>query len=163
MIDFLAASYGIQQLFARFTDAAWRQDTIAFAETFGVNGEWKIAGMRFQRREEIVEACARLLGRYERIHLISPMPILHIGDGGVSGRHQMTEYSRTLGGDGVLTIGVYHDEYIEQDRHWLFAKRHFSLKYRGPFDMSGSFVDTPDYGTFPGRPHPDELTYIREG
>jgi hypothetical protein len=114
-------------------------------------------------RAEIIDGCNTLLGRYERIHLISPMPILSVtGPGEAIGRHQMTEYSKTHDGTGWLTIGVYHDRYREDGDRWRFAERHFSVKYRGPMELSGQFTDAPDYGSFPARPAADEPSYVRK-
>jgi hypothetical protein len=49
-----------------------------------------------------------------------------------------------------------------EDGQWRFALRHWSFKYRGPPDLTGTYIDTPDYGPFPGFPAPGEPTFVRK-
>ena len=68
------------------------------------------------------------------------------------------------GGAGIgktMTIGWYHDRYVEQGGLWRFARRHWNLKYRGAPDLTGLFADTPNYGALPDGPADDEATYVR--
>jgi uncharacterized protein (TIGR02246 family) len=161
MDDFIRADSGIRQLHARFTDAVWRQDADDFADCFATDGEWKIAGLHLHGRAEIADTCTRLLGRCSHIHLIVGLPILEVSGKTAIGRLGMTEFARMHDGSTAMTIGWYHDSYVEQDGAWRFAHRHWSMKYRGAPDLTGMFVDTPSYGSFPGRPGPDEPTYVR--
>lgn len=162
MTDLLSADFGIRQLHARLSDAVWRQDDQAFSGCFAADGEWKIAGLAMQGREAIAEGCRNLLGRCRRIHLITSQPILELSNGGALGRLSMTEFAIMNDGSTAMTIGYYHDRYVEEGGFWLFAARHWSVKYRGPPDLTGAFMDTPDYGSFPGRPSPDETTFVRK-
>ncbi len=161
MDDFTQADCGIRQLHARFADAAWRQDAAEFSGCFAENGVWKIAGMIKSGRAEIAEACVMMLGRCSHIHIITGLPILEVSGGTAKGRLNMTEFARMQDGSTAMTIGWYHDEYVELGGRWLFQKRHWSMKYRGPPDLTGAFADTPNYGAFPDGPTPDEATYIR--
>lgn len=162
MTDFLIADAGIRQLHARFTDAVWRQDAVLFASCFASDGIWKIAGMEMQGREAIADACTRMLGRCSHIHLIVGMPILEVSGKTATGRLNMTEFARMNDGSTAMTIGWYHDRYLEEAGQWCFQHRHWSMKYRGAPDLTGMFVDTPDYGAFPEMPGPDEPTYVRK-
>lgn len=161
MTDFMAADCGIRQLHARFADAVWRQDAASFAECFATEGVWKIAGMEMAGRDAIGTACGALLGRCERIRLITGQPILEVGDGIAAGRLPMTELTRMRDGTSALTLGTYHDRYVEEDGAWRFLWRHWTLAYRGPVDLSAAFVESPDYGAFPGAPAADEPTFVR--
>ena len=161
MDEFTIAAVGVQQLHARFADAVFRLDIDAFAECFARDGVWKIAGMELAGRQAIHEAAGQLLGRCEKIQLIAQMPILDVDGENARGRQQMTELARMPDGAGFITFGVYHDRYVLEDGRWRFARRHWAFKYRGPFDLSASFVPTPDYGTFPAGPADDEETYVR--
>ena len=67
-----------------------------------------------------------------------------------------------LDGSTAMTIGIYHDHYVDEDGRWRFQSRHWSMKYRGAPDLSGAFADTPDYGSFPDMPGADEPTYVRK-
>lgn len=161
MDEFTVAAVGVQQLHARFVDAVFRQDIEEFAACFAKYGVWKIAGMELAGREAIHAAAGKLLGRCEKIQLIAQMPILEVDGGAAQGRQQMTELARMPDGAGFITFGVYHDQYVLEDGRWRFARRHWAFKYRGPFDLSASFVATPDYGVFPDAPADDEETYVR--
>jgi len=161
MDRFTIAAVGIGQLHARFTDAVFRQDIRAFADCFAADGVWKIGGREMAGRETIFELTGAMLAYCERIQLIALQPILELTEAGATGRQQMIELSKMKDGTGAMTIGVYHDQYIEQDGAWRFARRHWSFKYRGPHDFSGMFAVTPDYGAFPGAPGADEPTYVR--
>lgn len=161
MTDMIAADFGIRQLYARFTDAVWRQDGDLFADCFASDGQWKIAGQVFDGRAAIAGACAALLGRCSHIHLITGPPILAADGGIVRGRLNMTEFARMQDGSTAMTIGWYHDHYVEEDGMWRFKLRHWSFKYRGEPDLTGFFADTANYGAFPDGPAADEATFVR--
>lgn len=161
MDEFTVAAVGIGQLHARFVDAVFRQDIREFADCFAKDGVWKIAGQNLAGRETIFESAGPMLGYCNRIQLIAPTPILELTDEGASGRQQMIELAQMKDGSGAMTIGVYHDRYVHEDGRWRFARRHWSLKYRGPADFGEAFVPTSDYGAFPSGPAEDEETYVR--
>lgn len=159
MDDFTGACVGIEQLHARFVDATFRQDSEQFAQCFAKDGVWKIAGMEMAGRDTILGRIGPMLGYCERIQLLAQTPIIELTDAGAQGRQQMVELSKLRDGTGAMTIGVYHDHYVQEDGAWRYARRFWSLKYRGPLDMSGFFAPTPDYGAFPQGPAEDEATY----
>lgn len=161
MDEFTRAAVGIGQLHARFVDAVFRQDIREFADCFAADGVWKIAGKDLQGRETIFAAAGPMLGYCERIQLLAPTPILELTDKGAIGRQQMIEYAQMKDGSGAITIGVYHDRYVVEGGRWRFARRHWSLKYRGPFAFGEAFVPTPDYGAFPAGPSEDENSFVR--
>ena len=162
MTDFVTADCGIRQLHARFVDAVWRQDAQSFSECFATTGVWKIAGMVMTGRDEIADACRNLLGRCERIQLVSGQPILEVGEGTAIGRLQMTEFAKKKDGGTAITFGVYYDRYVDEDGAWRFQWRHWSMAYHGPTDLSGTFIEPVDYGAFPGMPGADEPTFVRK-
>lgn len=161
MTDFIAADAGIRQLYARFADAVWRQDAAEFSSCFASDGLWKIAGMEIAGRARIAEMCSTMLSRCSHIHIITGLPILDVKGGTAKGRLSMTEFARMQDGSTAMTIGWYHDDYVEHDGRWRFRKRHWVMKYRGSPDLTGHFADTPDYGAFPDGPADDEPTYVR--
>jgi hypothetical protein len=163
MIDdaFLRADAGIRQLHARFVDAVWRQDAVAFGQCFARAGEWKIATLHFKGRDVIEGKVLQLLGVCERIALIPGQPLLELTAAGASGRVPMTELAKMKDGSSAMTLGIYYDRYVEEEGRWRFAWRHWGLHYRGPVDLSAEFVHCPDYGPPPGLPGPDEPTYTR--
>jgi uncharacterized protein (TIGR02246 family) len=161
MSSFADADAGIRQLHARFADAVWRQDATEFAACFAQDGLWKIAGMEVSGRAEIEEMCPKMLGRCTHIHLMTGQAILQVNGDTAKGRLAMTEFARMNDGSTAMTIGWYHDDYVVEDGRWRFAKRHWSMKYRGPPDLTGHFADTPNYGAFPDGPAADAATYVR--
>ena len=161
--DMLAADFGIRQLYARFADAAWRQDADQLAACWATDGWWKIAGLTMTGRAQIAQAGGQLLGHCSRVHLVTGLPIVERDGDGVVGRVPMTELAWLPDGNQFMTVGIYHDRYVQEGGQWRFAERFWSLKFRGPVDLSAPLVDTPDYGAFPNRPGPDETTYVRKG
>lgn len=161
MTDFVVAECGIRQLHARFVDAVWRKDADAFANCFAVDGEWKIAGLHIRSRAEIGATFARLLAACAKVNILGGPPLLDIGEGTATGRITCTELAKMGDGSAAMSIGIYYDRYVEDGDRWLFQWRHFSLHYRGPVDLSGDLVDSPDYGPPPGMPGADEPTLTR--
>ncbi len=88
-------------------------------------------------------------------------PVLEVGQGVASARVQVTELAKMADGSSAMTLGVYYDRYVEEGGRWRFQWRHFSLHYRGPVDLSGALVESPDYGPPPGMPSADEPTLTR--
>ena len=58
MTDFAATEAAIRQLHARYVDAVWRKDYVAFGDCFTTDAEWRIAGMVLHGRAEIVATLA---------------------------------------------------------------------------------------------------------
>lgn len=161
MSDFMEAECAIRQIYARFSDAAFRQDADAYADLFAEDGEWKIAGMHLKGREEIRATFGKLLGYTKKVTLLLGLPLLEVdGDTAIS-RISCTELTKMPDGSSSLAIGIYYDRFVKQGGSWVFQWRHFSLTYRGPMDYSEQLVESPDYGPFPGMPAPDEPTQTR--
>lgn len=168
MTSFAEAHAGITQLHARFIDAVWRQNATDFADCFAREGVWKIAGNVIGGpanggRSAIAEACRTMLGRCSHIQLIVQPTIVEVtGEGTAIGRHHMVEMARMLDGSTAMTLGIYYDTFVEEQHRWRYLRRHWSMQYRGPFDLTGMFVDSPDYGSFPAMPPADAPTYVRK-
>jgi ketosteroid isomerase-like protein len=156
--EFVIAECGIRQLHARFTDAVWRKDQAAFADCFSLDAVWKIAGMQFDGRANIATAFDNLLGRCERVRLITETPLIELAGAVALGRTPVTEMAKMPDGSAALTIGIYHDQYVNEGQFWRYSSRHFSLHYRGPFEMPADLVASPDYGRFPTMPQNNEVT-----
>lgn len=164
MTDFVTAECGIRQLYARFVDAVWRKDDTAFAACWAEDAEWKIATLHMHGREEIRSTFAKLLGACQRVQFIPGPVLLELGaDGTALGRVNCTELAKMGDGSAAMTLGVYHDRYVQEaDGRWVFKLKHFGLHYRGPVDFSGEIVtESPDFGPFPNFPAPDAPTYTR--
>jgi len=159
MNDLMVADFEIRQLYARFIDAAWRQDGKAYAELFAEEGEWKLASKHFKGKEEIGKAFEFLLGFAKKVQMIVGQPILEVDGDTATARTSCTEITKMPDGSSVLAIGIYYDRFVKVDGRWLFRWRHFGLHYRGPMDFSAGMVEeSPDFGPFPGMPEWDEPT-----
>ena len=73
----------------------------------------------------------------------------------------MVEMVRMLDGSTAMTLGICHDHFVHEQHRWRYHKRHWSMQYGGPFDLTGMFVDSPDFGSFPAMPPADAPTYVR--
>jgi uncharacterized protein (TIGR02246 family) len=159
MNDILIADYEIRQLYARFVDAAWRQDGDAYAALFTEDGEWKLAAKHLRGREEIGTTFTYLMSFTKRVQMIVGMPILDVQGDSATARVHCTELTKMPDNSSVLAIGIYYDRFARVDGRWLFKWRHFGLHYRGPMDYSAGLVEeSPDFGPFPGAPAADEPT-----
>lgn len=158
MIDMAAAERGIRDLHARYTDAVWRQDFAAFAECFTREGEWRISGRVFRGRAEIEQAITTILDKFVRVMITFRSPILEVVDGDLVGRTYIDEKCAWKNGNTNISIGRYYERFTEIDGRWHFQWRLFQILYRGPEDLSGDWLDQPDYGPPPGFPPPDAGT-----
>lgn len=161
MTDLVTADCGIRQLHAHFMDAVFRKDAEAFAQCFAENAEWKIAGLHIRGRKEIGELFGKLLAICARVQIIAGTPVLTLEKDCVAGRINVTELAKMTDGSSAMTLGIYYDRYVEEGGRWRFQWRHFSLHYRGPIDLSGELVPSPDYGPPPNMPGADEPTLTR--
>jgi hypothetical protein len=159
MIDRIGATQDIAQLYARYADAVWRHDYESFGQCFAPEGEWRISGLQLRGRAEITAMIERILARLRKVRIVFGTPILDFNDrGGVSGRMQMTEHCAWKNGDTNISFGTYYDRYTIADGRWRFAWRLFAIDYRGPPDLTGTWLETPDYGPPPAMPPRDAGT-----
>lgn len=162
MTELWVAQAGINQLYARFVDAVWRQDKDVIADCITEDVVWKIAGMEFKGREQASTTITKFLNGCKRIRLIIGTPVLDVGDAKATGRVPVTELTQMADGGAVMTLGVYYDHYVQQGDKWRFSRRHFGLHYRGPMDLSGEFImESPDFGAPPEMPAADAPTFTR--
>jgi uncharacterized protein (TIGR02246 family) len=159
MIDQTSAAQEISQLYARYADAVWWHDYAAFGQCFAPDGEWRISGLELRGRAEITATIERILARLRKVRIVVGTPILYFGDDGTaSGRIHMTEHCAWKNGDTNISLGTYYDRYALVDGRWLFAWRLFAMDYRGPPDLTGTWLETPDYGPAPAMPPLDATT-----
>lgn len=154
MTDFAVAEAKIRQLYARYTDAVWRKDAEAFGDCFTGDAEWRIAGNVLRGRADIVEMIRQVFPRYERILLCFRDPVLEVGNATANARTLVSEQS-VRDGKAFAPIGMYFDRCVEQGDRWRFSWRLFQTCYAGPPDLSGQFLDNPDFGPPPAMPPAD--------
>ena len=157
-LERLAAELGVRRLHARCVDAVWRKDRTAFVDCFAADGEWKVAGAHLQGHDAIGEGFDQFLALNERVLMSFGSPILDIGAGVASGRTYTTETVKTRDGQGMCSIGIYYERFVEAGGEWRFAWRHFDFCYFGPPDLSAPLFDFVDRGRAPVLPEANEPT-----
>jgi ketosteroid isomerase-like protein len=154
----------IRDLHARYTDAVWRKDFMAFGECFTQDSEWRIGGLELRGRVQITQAIETILGNFRRVFITFQAPILDIANGRVSARTYMQEQVARMDGSANIAIGRYYEIFAEEEGRWRFAWRLFELHYSGPPDLSGQFLEWEDHGPPPAMPPLDAASgnYARQ-
>lgn len=160
MNEFVIAEAGIRQLYGRYADAVWRQDSVAFAECFTEDAVWKIAGRTVAGLADIVGLFEQSVAPSERVMMWLGIPVLEVAGATATGRVQVTELIKRRDGSGVRTLGLYYERYVEQGGRWRFAWHHFNLYYLGPPDLTNEIYECLEYGPPPGMPGPDDPTSV---
>lgn len=163
MTDLQAAEAGIRQLHSRYTDAVFRKDPIAFAECFAPDGEWRISGRVFRGREEIRDTISVILDNFTRVLISFRTPIVDVRGGAITARTYIDEKCAWKNGNSNISIGRYYERFAERDGQYFFQWRLFQILYRGPEDLSGDWLDQPDFGPPPGMPPRDADTLDTAG
>lgn len=158
-----AVESAIRQLHARYADAVWRRDYVAFGDCFTEDAEWRISGMVLRGRPQIMTTIENLMSHFQRVLMTFQTPILEVGDGAASGRTYSLEQYAAANGPAGTAIGTYYERFVDQGDRWRFSWRLFQLEYMGPSDLSGSFFSNPDYGPPPGMPSLNAPTYNHSG
>lgn len=129
---------GIGQLHARYVDALCRLDADAFAACWSRDAEWRIAHVEAHGRGEIAAAFVLLTAPAERVLMLPGLPLLARGAAGeVTGEVTVSEFIKRRDGTALRTIGRYRDCYRTEDGAWRFARRIWSLLYRGDMLLEG--------------------------
>jgi hypothetical protein len=157
MTNLGTAEMAIRQLHARYADAVWRKDFVAFGDCFTEDAEWRIAGNIFSGRANIVQTIERVMVDYKRVLMTFRTPLIEVGDRSATARTYVTEDRAVIRGNPGMAIGRYYERIVDQGDRWRFKWRLYQLLYLGPPDLSGSFFENPDYGAPPGMPEPDAL------
>ena len=126
----------IEDLMARYLFAMDYFDIDAYVETFTPDGEIEFASGTYTGREDIRAAVTRFkegIGQFYTTEDGEPAALRHVllqsvvrveGD-----RAWSTSLWMEMANDGpedsfkMGTFGIYKDELVKQDGHWLFAKR----------------------------------------
>jgi hypothetical protein len=165
----IADELAINNLVNRYSDAIVRRAADDWGNTWSIKGEWHLFGQVHQGRDVIVQQWEGLLGRLPFVHQQSSGGLITFPnaadtdndndkDTGINnninnnindtatGRWYVTEWGVTGDGPGMLTLGVYHDDYVREPAAdasaeatcWRFARRKFAPLYMGPPDLSGA-------------------------
>lgn len=163
MSEFQVAEAGIRQLYARYVDAVWRKDHVAFGDCFSEAAEWRISGMVFRGRAEIAGFIQKVFPKYRFILLNFRTPVLTVKAHAAEARAYVSEQSVLVDGKAYGPIGIYYDRLVLQEDQWRYSWRLFHTSYAGPPDLSGAFFENPDFGRPPAMPPLDAPSYDRSG
>lgn len=152
MIDINVAEREIRQLHARYADAVWRKDLVAFGDCFSEDAEWRIGGMALRGRAAIMPAFESILIHFDRILLTFRTPILDIVDGVASARTYVDERTARKGGGPSTALGLYFERFADEGDRWRFKWRLWQTLYRGGANLDGVFFDNVDFGPPPAMP-----------
>ena len=163
MADLYVAEADIRQLYARYVDAVWRKDHVAFGNCFAADAEWRISGMVFRGRAEIAAFMQQVFPKYRFILLNFRTPLLSVVDDTAEARTYVSEQSVLLDGRAFGPLGIYYDRFVRQSGQWRYSWRLFHTCYSGPPDLSGAFFENPDFGPPPAMPPLDAPSFDRTG
>ena len=139
----------VRQLLARSADCVWRKDLHGYGACWASDGEWKILGQSFQGREAVKAAWSQFMNPLKAVWQTAQNPCFEFEATQGYGRIYLEETLFQPDGSVNCLRGVYHDTYKIENGAWVFAKRHIDMAYLGPYDLSGKFFGTPDFGPAP--------------
>ena len=149
----IADELAINNLVNRYSDAIVRRAADDWGNTWSIKGEWHLFGQVHQGRDVIVKQWEGFLERLPFVHQQSSGGLITFPNAAdtninntATGRWYVTEWGVTGDGPGMLTLGVYHDDYVREPAAdasaeatcWRFARRKFAPLYMGPPDLSGA-------------------------
>ena len=140
----IADELAIRDLVNRYSDAVVRRDAKAWGDTWSDNGEWHILGNAICGRDEIVARWQTLMGGLPFVLQQPSGGIIEFKNDTATGRWYINEYGFPAKGPGMLTLGVYHDQYARENDHWRFSRRRFDVLYMGAPDLSAPTHAFPD-------------------
>jgi len=133
----------IRSLVARYSDAVARRDTTDWAATWAPDGVWQIMGRAVEGREEVTALWSKLMGGLSFVLQLPNAGLIELDGDRAKGRWYITEHGKMENGTALLTLGVYHDEYVRGPTGWSFQRRRFDVLHMGPPDLSGQIVPFP--------------------
>jgi len=154
-IEYFHAESGIRLAQARYADAVFRKDGVAFGDCLTEDSEWRVGAKVLRGRPECVAFLQSCLADQRWVLMTFRTPILDVGDGAASARTYVTEQSTFPDGQESCSVATYFERFVCQAGIWRRSWALFQLYYMGPADFSGRFFDQPDYGAPPAMPPAD--------
>ena len=133
----------LQQLMARYVDAANRRDGEAWAQTWAEDGCWNLMGMEVKGRDNILQLWQQVVAGFEFALLMPSTHLFEIEADTASGHWYLQEFTRDLQGERFAAMSRYTDDYVKLNGQWLFQTRRYDFIYRGPADLSGDYTALP--------------------
>jgi uncharacterized protein (TIGR02246 family) len=133
----------IQQLMARYVDAANRRDGESWAQTWAEDGCWSLMGMEVQGREAILGLWQQVVAGFEFAILMPSSSLVEVDGDTASGHWYLQEFTRDLQGEKMFALSRYLDTYSKVDGEWYFQRRQYEFIYSGAADLSGEYTALP--------------------
>jgi hypothetical protein len=132
----------IQHLAQVYGDGVMQRDAELWGSTWAENGIWSLPGMEkpVEGRETLKGFWSQVMGGYPHVlHWVQPGMITVEGDK-ARARFYVQENIKDAKGNQMRVAGVYDDQLVRENGKWKFARRDFTVLYRGPTDLSGDFT-----------------------
>ncbi|MBI1182266.1 MAG: nuclear transport factor 2 family protein [Alphaproteobacteria bacterium] len=132
----------IQHLAQVYADGVMQRDAELWGSTWAENGSWSLPGMEkpVQGRETLKGFWSQVMAGYPHVlHWVQPGLISVSGDKATA-RFYVQENIKDAKDNQMRVAGVYDDQLVRENGKWKFAKRDFTVLYRGPTDLSGDFT-----------------------
>lgn len=132
----LADRMACEDVVFRYVDAINRRRPEALREVFAPDGEWHVPGLEPAIGIEAIEARLAEMILPAVVQVPTGIHVEVDGDR-ARGSCYVREEGRTAEGKDVTIIGRYDDDYVRTPDGWRFARRVFTLLYRGWRDPVG--------------------------
>lgn len=128
----VAARLAIEDLVARYCDAAARADEDAFASCWAPDARWTGPGLDQSGADAIVHAWAKMRARYVVALQGIQSGTLRVDGRTATGSWWIRELLVTVDGTARETVGRYDDEYVHGVEGWQLASRAFTPTRAAP-------------------------------
>ena len=137
----IADELAIRELVARYCHGIAERDDKAWAETWAVDGEWKVLGQEVRGRDAILALYQKLVSTLRWVVQVASDGVIELAGDEATGRWQILETIQAKDGRALINVGRYRDRYRrDADGKWRFACREFRFSYSGPPDYSAESV-----------------------
>jgi hypothetical protein len=132
----------IAELVHRYCDAVVRQDRDQWGATWSEESRWELGPDRIiEGRGPIIAHWVESIARNEVVvHQAGNGGVRGTGETSAEGRWYITEHLKRRSGELGMLLAWYDDTYVCEDGSWLFASRRLTPIYRGPPDLSGTWI-----------------------
>jgi hypothetical protein len=119
-----------------------RQDREQWGSTWAEDSLWELGPNRvIEGREPIIAHWEESIAPIEAVvQLASNGTVTSTGETTAVGRWYITEHIKRRSGELGMLLAWYDDSYVRVDGSWLFASRRLTPIYRGPPDLTGTWV-----------------------
>lgn len=137
-------THPINDLVHTYADAVVHCNAEQWAATWAGDAVWDLGGgRRVEGRESIVQLWTAAMGGFKAViqNVVNGAAQLDLAGGTGSGRWYISEHWHRVDDSRGILLAYYDDTYVYVDDTWRFASRELVIQYRGPSDLSGTFLN----------------------